>query len=130
VVRSFAGLQNFAHAAGEDFDIWVDVDAVVRTAYGFPSELMAARGVFADYRERGYFEGDPQMTLAPFLLASFAELLARAGATRAGVLCGSSVQGEIATSLYGLGYRRFCVPANDREQLGLRLARAAIGVEA
>jgi pyruvate,orthophosphate dikinase len=126
-VRSLAGLHNFASAGGDAFDIWVDVDAVVRAAYGFPAELMAARGVFADYRERGYFAHDPQRTPPPFLLAAFATLLDRVGPDRVGVYCGSSAQGEIATALYGLGYRRFCVPANDREAVCLRLARAAIG---
>jgi pyruvate,orthophosphate dikinase len=129
-VRSFAGLHNFAHSGGDGFDVWVDVDAVVRTAYGFPSELMAARGVFAEYRERGYFQGDPQTTLAPFLLASFSALLERLGVRRACVYCSSGAQGEFARLLFDIGYRRFCVPSNEREQLALRLARAAIGVEA
>jgi pyruvate,orthophosphate dikinase len=127
LVRSFAGLHNFAQQGGDAFEVWVDVDAVVRTAYGFPSELMSAQGVFADYRQRGYFTTDPQQTLAPFLLAAFDALLGRIGAGRAGVV-GGTVAEAMLVALYGLGYRRFCVPINERERLYLRLARAAIGV--
>jgi hypothetical protein len=127
LVRSFAGLHNFAQQGGDAFDVWVDVDAVVRTAYGFPSELTSAQGVFADYRQRGYFTTDPKQTLAPFLLAAFDALLGRIGAGRAGVL-GGTVAEAMLVALYGLGYRRFCVPIDERERLYLRLARAAIGV--
>jgi pyruvate,orthophosphate dikinase len=127
-LRSFAGLRNFADAGPPETTIWVDVDAVIRSAYGFPSELMAARGVFADYRERGLIGENPQSALAPFLVACFEALLHRVGAARAGAVCASAVEGTIATTLYALGYRRFAVAANDREPVCLGLARAAIGV--
>ena len=129
VVRSFAGVQNFSLFYGEDVEVWIDVDAVVRSAYGFPSELMAARGVFAEYRERGCVTIDPQVTVAPFLLAAFEALLQRVGPKRAGAFCNPSEESETMTALYAIGYRRFAVPANAREQVCLRLARAAIGVQ-
>jgi pyruvate,orthophosphate dikinase len=127
LVRSFAGLHNFAQGRDDDFEIWVDIDAVVRTAYGFPSELMSAQGVFSEYRERGYFTTDPQRTLAPFLLAAFEALLRRAGSDRAGVLAGPGAEAMLV-ALHSVGFRRFCVPVNEREQLFLRLARATLGV--
>lgn len=127
-LRSFAGVQNFAESGDGDTTIWVDVDAVIRSAYGFPSELMAARGVFADYCERDLIGQNPQSALAPFLVACFAALLRRAGPARTGAVCATAVEGTIATTLYSLGYRRFAVPANDREAVCLGLARAAIGV--
>jgi pyruvate,orthophosphate dikinase len=130
-VRSYAGLHNFARATGDgdDADVWVDVDAVVRSVYGFPSELMAAHGVFADYRERGLVAEDPQSELAPFLIDAFATLLHRVGAASAGAVCASGAEGTIVTSLYALGYRRFAVPASEREPVSLRLARHALGVD-
>ena len=127
VVRSFAGVMSFSHFCGDDVDVWIDVDAAVRSAYGFPSELMAARGVFAEYRERGCVTIDPQVSIAPFLLFAFEALLQRLGPQRAGVLCSPSEESEIMTSLYAIGYRRFAVPSHVREQVCLRLARAAIG---
>jgi pyruvate,orthophosphate dikinase len=127
-LRSFAGLQNFADSADDETTVWVDVDAVIRSVYGFPSELMAARGVFAEYRERDLIGENPQSALAPFLLTVFAALLGRVGSKRAGAVCASAAEGTIGTTLYSLGYRRFAVPANDREPVCLALARAAIGV--
>jgi pyruvate,orthophosphate dikinase len=128
-LRSFASVENFAAGDGHTTDLWVDVDAVVRSVYGFPSELMAAHGVFADYRERGLIDHDPQTALAPFLVDAFAALLQRAGVAHAGIVCTSGTTGTIVTSLYSLGYRSFAVPFGERDATCLRLGRLALGVD-
>jgi pyruvate,orthophosphate dikinase len=128
VARSFAALHNFAATRTESLEMWVDIDAVVRSAYGFPSELMSAPGVFSDYARRGFLTTDPQQVPAPFLLTALAALLARIGPDHVGVLFAADAEKAMLKALYALGFRRFCVPVNNREQVALLLARAAIGV--
>ncbi len=128
VVRSFAAVHNLAERSGAGFDIWVDVEAMVRAAYGFPSELMSAQGVFSEYARLGYIASDPQLTLAPFLSAPLEALLSGMGSERAGALFGAGAPTSMLAALYRLGFRRFCAPVNDSEQISLRLARTALGI--
>ena len=43
-------------------------------------------------------------------------------------MLGGPVAEALLLALHGLGYRRFCIPVNEREKLCLRLARATRGV--
>jgi pyruvate,orthophosphate dikinase len=125
VVRSFAGLENFAARSEPQTDVWIDVDAIVRSAYAFPSELFSAQGSFASYLARGSLTIDPQTTLAPFLETSLGKLIRSTGPERVGAILGAASPRDAASTLYALGYRRFAVLAGARERLRLHLGRTA-----
>lgn len=125
VIRSFAGLQNFALSTECADDVWLDVDSIVRSVYGFPSELFSAPGVFASYRERGCLTLDPQKTPAPFLLDAFGTLVRRLGPERAGVILAGVTLDDVAVAFYDAGFRRFAVSAAARERMLLTFGRRA-----
>jgi hypothetical protein len=127
VIRSYAGLYEFASTSDLETDVWVDIDSVVRTAYGFPSELFSARGAFAGYLKRGALRSDPQATLGSFVRASVAKLVEAAGTRRVGVILGAASPLDAGSASYDCGCRRFAVLAGGRERLRLQLARDAVG---
>ncbi len=127
VVRSFAGLHNFAGSTSCEGDVWVDLDSIARGIYGFPSELFSTPGAFERYRERGCLTFDPQKTPPPILIGAFAALVRGLGAERVGAIVGSSWHDEMSLAFYEAGCRRFAVSANSRERLLLAFGRYAAG---
>jgi pyruvate, orthophosphate dikinase len=137
-IRAGAVLQNVAalHAgvamARENAALWVDLNEIIRTAHGFPAELLYASDVFEDYLSDGYLGRNPRAALNPLLLDMIVGLRKAAdrhAGCRFAIDSGSASSLEIMAELFSVGYRAFSVPAGQCERFRLLFGQWAAEVD-
>ena len=123
VIQNVAALQTCGAEVRADVPLWIDMAEVVRTFYGFPSEVIEAREVLRDYVAAGSIPIDPSVTLGPLLTEMVRTACRRA---RTGI-DSSGCPPEILSSLYAAGCRTFAVAHPRRDEVRLQLAQAKGG---
>lgn len=123
VIQNVAALRTCGAAVRADVPLWIDIAEVVRTFYGFPSEVIEAREALRDYVAAGSIPIDPSVTLGPLLTEMVRSACGRA---RTGIDA-SGCPPEILSSLYAAGARTFAVAHPRRDEVRLQLAQAKGG---
>lgn len=131
-LRAGAMVQNIAalHACGSlaavpGTELWIDASELIRTLYGFPTEVIEARDALRDYTAEGSIPLDPLVELGP-LLAGMVEAAGKAAGARVGI-DGTGCPPEILKGFYGAGFRVFSVAHPRRDEMRLQLGQAAAG---
>ena len=126
ILQNAVSLTRAAEIASRCDTLWVDVTEVVRTAYGFPTEVVHADGVVDRYAADGFLRADPFGNPAPFLadwLQSVAELSGSGLKTEVGVDLSPAFSSTMAARLHDMGFRRFSASPARRDELRLVLAQ-------
>ena len=105
--------------------LWIDVAEIVRTLYGFPTEVIEARDVLRDYVAAGSIPLDPVVEFGP-LLAGMVDAIGNSAGSRIGI-DGAGCPSEILAGFFRAGFRVFSVAAPRRDELRLQLGQAAAG---
>jgi pyruvate,orthophosphate dikinase len=132
VLQNMAALYAAAALAKDNTVLWIDLNELIRTSHGFPSELLLAKEVFQDYLAAGYLAQNPLAKFKPFLLESIARLSRLETSLpncRVGVDCSMPFNPELVAELYLAGFRQFSVSAAQYEELRLLLGQKAAEVQ-
>jgi hypothetical protein len=127
VIQNMAGLEAAAAMSDAGAMLWIDLDALVKSAYGLLPEPTFSSSIVRDYASRGLIEDGVSMIERPFLCGLLDALAdkARQGAT-IGVDCTKA--GDLASieSLYRKGFRRFSVSTGQSAVVRLKLGQTAV----
>ena len=132
VLQNMAAVYAADALAKDNTVLWIDVNELIRTSHGFPSELLLAREVFQDYLAAGYLAQSPLAKFKPFLLKSIARLSRLETSfpnCRVGVDCSMPFNPDLVAELYLSGFRRFSVSAAQYEEVRLLLGHKAMEVQ-
>ncbi|RBP16059.1 pyruvate,orthophosphate dikinase [Roseiarcus fermentans] len=126
IIQNAIGLKQAGEIARHCDTVWVDVSETIRTAYGFPTEVVHADGTIDRYAADGFLGDNPFEQPAPFLtewLQSVATLPQSSRKTTVGVDFTSGFSPILATRLHHMGFRRFAVSPAHRDEMRLILAQ-------
>jgi len=127
IVQNAAALTHAGEIARQCKMIWIDVGEIVRTAYGFPSEVLHAAKTLDDYAAAGFIDVNPFARPASFLvdrLHSAAELADANRTPTIGVDLSAGFSAVLASGLKEMGFRRFAASPAHRDELRLILAQS------
>jgi len=105
--------------------LWIDPVETIRTAYGFPTEILHSEKTLDDYAAKGFLAANPFARPAAFLETLFASAAPRGDGNEGsvGVDLSSGFWTELAVGLHEIGFRRFAASPGRRDELRLILAR-------
>ena len=123
MIQNVAALQTCGSAATPGVALWIDVAEIVRTLYGFPTEVVEARDALRDYVAEGSIPLDPLVEFGP-LLARMVDAVGKTAGARVGI-DGTGCPSEILKGFFHAGFRVFSVAFPRRDELRLQLGQAA-----
>ncbi len=124
-IRTGAVIQNLpALIAAKDwrgarYPVWIDINEIIRTAYGFPAEIKQSPSTLDEYEQAGNIARNPYRQ--PFALVgdSLEQLLVRAETDdhlEIGVNFTSEILQDMLDGLYRIGFRRFSMLPSRRDE--------------
>jgi pyruvate,orthophosphate dikinase len=123
MIQNVAALQSCSSRVMPDVELWIDVVEIVRTLYGFPTEVVEARGALRDYVAEGSIPLDPLVEFGP-MLAQMVGALGKSAGSRIGI-DGTGCPSEILKGFFHAGFRVFSVAFPRRDDLRLQLGQMA-----
>jgi pyruvate,orthophosphate dikinase len=126
IVQNAAALTYAGEIASRCKAIWIDAGEIVRTAYGFPSEVLHAAKTLDDYAAAGFIDVNPFARPASFLvdrLRSAADLTDANATATIGVDLSAGFSSVLASELRQMGFRQFAASPVHRDELRLILAQ-------
>ena len=126
MIQNGAALHSSNQMAVRRAAIWIDATETIRTAYGFPTEVLQSEQTLDAYATRGLLAANPFVRPGAFLETVFASLLPRGDCDdqrSVGVDFSDGFSNDLAVALYKIGYRRFAVSPGRRDELRLILAQ-------
>ena len=125
MIQNVAALQACSSLAMPDVELWIDVAEIVRTLYGFPTEVVEARDALRDYVAEDSIPLDPLVEFGP-MLAQMVGALGKSAGSRIGI-DGTGCPSEILKSFFHAGFRVFSVASPRRDEVRLQLGQMAAG---
>ena len=116
----------------EGFPVWVDIRALIRSYFGFPSALSLAGEVWEEQVASGAMAVNPTASIAADLrsaLNRFVTDTSSVAGSRVGADCGIGVGPTIARQLYDCGFRTFSVADSETASIRLLLGQFASEVD-
>lgn len=120
---------NVAGIAAASDVLWLEVRALQAAMFGIPARQLLTAEPLDGYVRRGLLGTDPRSAVDPSvhgLLARVADAARSTPGCLVGMRLSGEISGDVAAHLYGLGFRRFAVDAQETRPLIVSLGRAAL----
>ena len=127
MVQNVAGLETAAAMTDADTAIWIDLDTLVKSAYGLLPEPILSSSVVREYASSGFIEDEESMIARPFL-SNFLDVLAERAKQGATIIIDFTRFGnlELIETLFRKGFRKVGVSKAQSEVVRLVLGRGAV----
>lgn len=127
VIQNMAGLEVAAGMSDVGATMWIDLDALLKSANGLLPEPALSNSIVRDYARDGLIDDGASMIARPFLSGLLDALAARASqGAMIGVDCAKSEDLALVEALYRKGFRRFSVSTGQSEVVRLILGQKAV----
>lgn len=101
---------------------WLDIDEIIRTAHGYPMQVLHVPEVLDDYCNQGFIRANPFRDPGSFLTEKLSALGGMADNTL-GVIGAGVFGDEVLALLHGAGFRRFSASMTAAGMTRVKLAR-------
>jgi pyruvate,orthophosphate dikinase len=126
IVQNAAALIHAGEIAQACRTVWIDPVEIIRTVYGFPTEVLQADHTLEDYATEGFLAANPFARPAVFLCDRFraASEVAKSNAAAFAIDLSGGFSAVLAGDLFAYGFRRFATSPSRRDELRLILAQS------
>jgi pyruvate,orthophosphate dikinase len=129
-IQNLAALHMTRGLAAGGVPLWLDIGEIIRTAYGFPSEVQQAAAALDGYAAGGMIAANPYRHPAGFVMEPIAAALSGgddAGRRMLGVDAAGDCPSELLAALYRFGVRHYAAAAARRDEIRLLLGQCEGG---